>query len=79
VVAAGLPHADRPFSPHLTLGRVKEPGDFSALWDTVKVTTFVGQRIDAADVRLVWSTLTPAGPVYRDVESFPLRGMEDKS
>lgn len=79
VVAAGLPPEDRPFSPHLTLGRVKDPGDFTALWQTVGEVPFSGQSVQVADVRLIWSTLTPAGPVYRDVESFPLRGKQNNS
>jgi 2'-5' RNA ligase len=77
VVAAGLPPEDRPFSPHLTLGRVREPGDFKALWQAAGAAPFVGKPVHAVDVRLVWSTLTPTGPVYRDVESFPLRGHQN--
>jgi 2'-5' RNA ligase len=82
VLAAGLPPEDRPFSPHLTLGRVKEPGDLTALWQeasAASATSFVGKPVHASDVRLIWSTLTPTGPVYRDVESFPLRGKENQS
>lgn len=79
VVAAGLPGEDRPFSPHLTLGRVKEPGHFDALWQAAAVTPFKGKPIHVVDVRLIWSTLTPTGPVYRDVESFPLRGNENQT
>ncbi len=74
VTASGLPPGDRPFSPHLTVGRVKEPQDFTALWRAADQMNFTAQPVHAADVRLVWSTLTPEGPVYRDVESFPLRG-----
>ena len=79
VVACGLPSEDRPFSPHLTLGRVKEPGHFAAMWQTAADQPFKGKPVHATDVRLIWSTLTPAGPVYRDVESFPLRGNENQS
>ena len=70
---------DRPFSAHLTLGRVKEAGEFTALWQETGATSFVGKPVYASEVRLIWSTLTPAGPVYRDVESFPLRGKENQS
>ena len=79
VVAAGLPAEDRPFSPHLTLGRVREPGNFAALWRTAEEAPFTGQPVNAVDVRLIWSTLTPTGPVYRDVESFPLRGHQNQT
>lgn len=74
VRACGMPPEDRPFAPHLTLGRVKEPADFTALWQVADQMNFAGTPVHAVDVRLIWSTLNPTGPVYRDVESFPLRG-----
>jgi 2'-5' RNA ligase len=78
VEACGLPPEDRPFSPHLTLARVKDPQDFTELWQAADQMKFTGKPIHAVDVRLVWSTLTPKGPVYRDVESFPLRGRKNQ-
>ena len=74
VKSSGMPPGVRPFAPHLTLGRVKEPADFTALWQAADQMNFTGKPVHAVDVRLVWSTLTPTGAVYRDVESFPLRG-----
>jgi RNA 2',3'-cyclic 3'-phosphodiesterase len=74
VKASGLPGEDRSFAPHITLGRVRDSADFTAFWQAAEELKFVGQPVHAMEVRLVWSTLTPAGPVYRDVESFPLRG-----
>lgn len=74
VTSCGLPKEDRPFAAHLTLGRVREPGDFAAFWQAADRMNFVGQPAAASDVRLIWSTLTPTGPVYRELDSFPLRG-----
>ena len=70
---AGLQAEGRGFSPHVTLGRVKQPGNLDALWTQAADNRFTGQKIDAQQIKLIWSTLTPTGPVYRDVESFPLR------
>lgn len=75
----GCEREDRPFSPHVTIGRVKEGGDFEELWNAMKANTFVGASCTAQEIRLVHSTLTPRGPVYADLASFALRGHEDKS
>ena len=74
---AGFEPERRRFSPHVTLARVKQPGDFEALWNQVDAVPFGSQEVDAVDVRLIHSTLTPQGAVYRDVESFQLRGTKD--
>ena len=74
--SCGFPRDAIRFSPHVTLGRVKSPGDFDGFWPRAEASPFTGQPVDAVDVRLIWSTLTPGGPVYRDVESFPLRGTQ---
>jgi 2'-5' RNA ligase len=72
--AKKFPREERGFSPHVTIGRVKEPGEFGALWKTVEATPFVGMNVDAHQVLLIHSTLTPQGPVYKDLAVFPLRG-----
>ena len=76
---AGFDPERRRFSPHVTLARVKQPGDFKSLWDQVDAVPFTSQEVDAVDVRLIHSTLTPQGAVYRDVESFQLRGTKEKT
>lgn len=65
---------DRAFSAHVTVGRIKEPGDFGALWRTVDASPFVGANVEAHQVLLIHSTLTPQGPVYKDLAAIPLRG-----
>lgn len=77
--SAGFEPAQRRFSPHVTLGRVRQPGDFSALWSGIERSSFSGKPVNAHQVKLIWSTLTPAGPQYRDVESFPLRDVQSTS
>jgi 2'-5' RNA ligase len=76
VESCGFPSEPKRFSPHVTLGRINSPGNFDEFWPQAEGSPFVGKNVDALDVRLIWSTLTPNGPVYRDVESFPLRGTE---
>ena len=73
----GFPREERPFSPHVTIGRVKQPGEFAGFWQAVDAAPYVGQPVDACEVKLVHSTLTPKGPLYADLAAFPLRGKRD--
>jgi len=75
----GFEREERPFSSHVTIGRVKDGGDFHSLWNAMKANTFVGARCTAQEVQLVHSTLTPRGPIYAPLASFALRGHKDKS
>ena len=63
----GFPREDRPFSPHLTLARVKSVKDKAGLWrilDEHKETVF--GKLMVNDIILKKSVLTPQGPVYTD-------------
>jgi 2'-5' RNA ligase len=71
--ASGLPREDRPFTAHLTLGRVKSRRNERALRKAVeafRATSF--GAADVAKVALIRSTLTPRGPVYETLREFPL-------
>lgn len=57
-----------PFTPHITLARVKVPRNLSSL------ARFIAERSDVEvgsmrveEVKLKRSTLTPSGPIYSDV------------
>jgi RNA 2',3'-cyclic 3'-phosphodiesterase len=68
--AIGFEPEDRPFSPHLTLARLKVP---AKLEDVVR--SFANQRfgrVQVADLRLMRSDLRPGGPIYSVLEKFPL-------
>lgn len=52
---------ERPFSPHITLGRVKDSGRVQALDWSVGLAE-LGVLVTA--VKLVQSELRPSGPVY---------------
>ena len=57
---------ERPFSPHITLGRIKYVKDKSLLRETLERysdTDF--QEVDVKEVELFESILRPEGPVYK--------------
>lgn len=58
----------RPFSPHLTLGRLREPADVSML-DGV---TLSSDAFHVKRIVLFSSVLQPSGPTYRVLREFPL-------
>lgn len=72
----GIPREGRPFLPHLTLGRVREPprGDRLA----AALARFQGQAFGAAApleaVLLYESRLAPGGPTYIERARLPLGG-----
>jgi 2'-5' RNA ligase len=70
----GFAH-DRRFIPHVTIGRVRSVSDKKALSEALKSLDAAGAgREFAVDgFRLKKSTLTPKGPVYEDISSFPLK------
>ncbi|OGO34179.1 MAG: 2'-5' RNA ligase [Chloroflexi bacterium RBG_16_54_18] len=73
----GYPNEERPFSPHLTLGRVGQqvsPSDIRLVADAVQ-----SLKMEAAgptrvtEIHLYRSDLNPAGAVYTRLHSVPLR------
>ena len=72
LIREGLGRADKPFSPHLTLGRVKAalaPEALPALFRRLPAPAcaFTARRLD-----LMESRLQPGGSVYSVLQSFPL-------
>jgi 2'-5' RNA ligase len=59
----------RPFSPHLTIGRLRVPGDVSR----VAATQFETESFDVDRVVLFRSVLGPDGPTYRRLSEYPLQ------
>ncbi len=68
----GVPRSDKPFHPHLTLGRVKNPKE--AIPVTTRLENLVvdwgEQTIDT--VTLMKSDLTPTGPLYTPLRRIAL-------
>ncbi len=72
MTAIGFPPDDRPFSPHLTLGRVKEPFDLESLCAAYSKTVFEPISLRVEQIHLIESHLRPTGPIYQDLAKFKL-------
>lgn len=73
----GFSPEDRPFSPHLTLGRVRSPRGRGALVEDLKALEIpiLGEMI-LESVDLMRSQLHPTGAIYTIIQSFPLERRE---
>ena len=70
---AGMTIEDRPFSPHLTLGRIKSIHDFDAFKTLVEgYTNLELQNQEVTEVILYESLLFHSGPVYKPLGRFAL-------
>lgn len=75
----GFGPPDRPFSPHLTIGRLTQPpaGGLPEEWLAARAGEVLGPACGAMEVRevaVMASRLTPAGPVYTPLLAVPLQG-----
>lgn len=71
VVALGWPAEERPFAPHLTLGRVKDPRRLPVgAWPERPALAPHTFRVTAC--HLIRSELRPQGPLYTTLHTFPL-------
>ena len=80
----GFEPEDRPFKPHLTLGRVRRPrGKKSASADAgpgamelkrtlAGLRAYKGPDFQANHVILMMSSLTPSGPIYKPLQTLEL-------
>lgn len=69
--AIGLPPEERPFKPHLTLARVREPSSAGALAAYLeKERDFDAGGFTVNGVTLFSSTLSPRGAKHRRIEEF---------
>lgn len=73
----GFKAENRPFRPHLTIGRVRDsasPAEREDLGRLINTMAAAGGHTFAVDaVHLIKSRLTREGPVYTVLESIPLR------
>jgi 2'-5' RNA ligase len=61
---AGLGQADKSFSPHLTIGRVRIPGKNPELEEAIRALTLSQGEFMIDALTLTKSELTPRGPIY---------------
>lgn len=70
-----LPLEEKPFTPHITLGRVKEPAHFQLRpWLQHAAPQHLSFRV--REFSLIRSLITPQGAVHRQLLAFPLTGDE---
>ncbi|MDA8084968.1 MAG: RNA 2',3'-cyclic phosphodiesterase [Nitrospiraceae bacterium] len=75
---SGFPAEDRPFRPHLTIGRVKTGRRIADLVNSVRESgNIMFGDFEVRGVRLMKSELRPAGPVYTCLADIPLMGGND--
>lgn len=68
----GFAKEDRPFSPHLTIGRVKA-GLSNSLIEKIKARQFDGGEFSANEILIIKSDLHPKGAVYTPLRKIALR------
>jgi 2'-5' RNA ligase len=68
----GFPRENREFSPHLTLGRVKESRGVEPLMDRLRGEKFDAGEFEVKEVVVVRSDLKPTGAVYTPLRRIPL-------
>jgi len=72
----GFPREGRSFSPHLTLGRLREqatPTERSSIGSLISATEIEdGPTLEVAEICLIRSTLTPPGAIYKRLASIGL-------
>ncbi len=68
----GFETESKKFSPHLTLGRVKERGEIGQLGEAFSRAVFPPVKVAVSEFFLIESKLRPTGPVYTDLIRFPL-------
>jgi len=61
---------DHPFTPHITLVRARDWRNFSDLISKYENTVFLEREINSFS--LFESTLTPTGPIYKEIRKFQL-------
>jgi 2'-5' RNA ligase len=73
----GFPPEGRPFTPHLTLARVRDyarPDERRKLGELISATRFEGKyKIDIKAINLIKSQLTPEGPIYTKISTVTLK------
>ena len=69
----GFPPEERPFEPHLTIGRVRSPGGLAGLIKKLQVAEFrATSSAPVTRLTLFQSLLSPKGPTYSPLAEVPL-------
>ena len=68
----GFQAEGRPFKPHLTLGRLKQPHNVDRMAQAIKTYPIPTLRVQLSRIVLFQSTLTPKGAIYQSLHESPL-------
>ena len=69
-----VPRDARPFRPHCTIGRARNPKDAARLAEALgREAGFAAGRMTCDSFQLMSSELKPSGPTYTRIATFPLR------
>ena len=68
----GFEREKRKFSAHITLGRIRRPGDYDQLRQAVESAEYISQPFTVTSVEVMKSVLSPKGAQYSVFESFSL-------
>ena len=74
LVPLGFEREGRKFSAHITLGRIKRPGDYDLLRRAAESTKYTSEPFTVSSVEVMKSVLSPQGAQYSAFESFSLEG-----
>lgn len=71
----GFTGENRPFTPHLTLARIKELREPEKIAkETTEIAKYATKQFTAQEMTLFQSDLTPGGAVYTKLAGFPFAG-----
>ena len=70
----GFPRESKQFSPHLTIGRVRDPRNGSRLAEELQARGFESEKFQAREIIVMKSELKPSGSVYTPQAVITLRG-----
>lgn len=77
LIRIGLPPESRPFSSHITLGRVRSGSNRKALIERLEALNKKSSsrlKFEVLNLTLFKSTLTPQGPIYEPLLQAPFSG-----
>ncbi|MFN8006213.1 MAG: RNA 2',3'-cyclic phosphodiesterase [Terriglobia bacterium] len=70
----GFPRENKPFSPHLTIGRVQSGYQARALLEKISRLKVEGEMVNVHQVAVMKSDLRAGGALYTPIQKFPLLG-----
>jgi len=77
LLAEGFGRADKPFAPHLTLGRVRDTADGPKVAARFLAARFPSDVFEVRELLVVRSTLDPRGALYEPLAAVALGSVPD--